>query len=63
MVHATGAAQLVSPREILSERVSHGLKARAHMPLNTDALWRFHRESPSFRMLLAKKLSNLFWSL
>ena len=38
VVHATGATQLVSPREILSERISHGIKARVHMSLNMEAL-------------------------
>ena len=32
VVHATGAAQFVAPGEILSERIAHGLKARAYMP-------------------------------
>ncbi len=42
VIHATGAAQFVSPGEILSERISHGFKARAHMPLNPDLLGCFH---------------------
>jgi hypothetical protein len=41
MVHATGAAELVAPGEILGERRSHGLKAAAHMPLDTDAVARW----------------------
>ena len=45
VVHATGAAQFVSPRKILSERVSHGIKARAHMAFNTDLDVSLHERS------------------
>lgn len=32
-----GVSRFVSPREIFGERIAHGLKARAHMPFDTDA--------------------------
>jgi hypothetical protein len=32
VIYATGAAQFMSPREVLGERIAHGFKARAHMP-------------------------------
>jgi hypothetical protein len=38
MIHATGATELVAPNEILSEGSAHGLKARADVAFNLDAL-------------------------
>jgi hypothetical protein len=34
---AAGSAQFVSPNKVLTERLAHGLKAAANVPLNTEA--------------------------
>jgi hypothetical protein len=44
VVYATGAAQLVPPKEVLGESIPHGIKARAHMALNADL-----RHDPALR--------------
>jgi hypothetical protein len=35
---AAGSAQLASPNKIIDERLAHGLKATADVPLNTEAV-------------------------
>ena len=46
VVHATGTAQFVTPGEVLNERIAHGLKARAYIPLNTDCVLMLHGTDP-----------------
>jgi len=45
VIHATGATQFVSARKVLSERVSNGFKASAHMAFNTDVFVSLHERS------------------
>ena len=48
VVHAASAAQLVAPREILDERIAHGIKAATDMSLETR-----HRYGSQFPLVMA----------
>ncbi len=55
VIHTVGTPRLVPPSEIRSERLSHGLKARADVSLDMHAFRRYRRRASSFRPILAQE--------